>query len=117
MYYEERIRPGKKLKQLLYQAQSGKCMYCGIELDIRYFHVDHKTPWIDEGGDNIGNLQLLCAPCNGRKSDMTDGEFRRLYKLTPSRQAKGRPPQKQIPQSYFDARKKAIAKRRRAMEW
>ncbi len=118
MYEVERIRPGKQLKKLLYEKQKGRCNYCGIKLDIRYFDVDHKTPVSYEGSNSIGNYQLLCGPCNKRKGDLTDGEFRRRYKLIPSRRAKG-PPSKVILQSYFDKMDKQRAKRRRAEddEW
>ena len=107
----ERGYIGKSTKEELYKKQRGKCMYCGIKLTIRYFHLDHKTPVARGGGDNIGNLQLLCAPCNGRKGDMTDGEFRRKYRLTPSRQVKG-PPSRPLSQSRFDKITKENAEKR-----
>ena len=53
---------------------------------------------------------------------MTDGEFRRKYKLTPVRQSKG-PPSKRIPLSYFEnvtekvAKKRAKKKKREEDEW
>ncbi len=101
----------KSTKEELYRKQRGKCMYCGIKLTIRYFHLDHKTPVARDGGNNIGNLQLLCVPCNGRKGDMTDGEFRRKYRLTPSRQVKG-PPSRPLSQSRFDKITKENAEKR-----
>ena len=107
----ERGYIGKGTKDELYKKQKGKCMYCGIKLTIRYFHLDHKTPVSRGGGDNPGNLQLLCGPCNGRKGDMTDGEFRRKYKLTPSRQVKG-PPSRPLSQSRFDKKTKEDAAKR-----
>jgi len=103
---QERGHIGKRVKELLFAEQKGRCMYCGIQLGIKYFNVDHKTPVARDGGGNVGNLQLLCGPCNRKKRDLTDGEFRRIYKLTPSRQAKG-PPTKVTPQDYFDSITKA----------
>ena len=104
------------LKDLLYEAQGGRCNFCGRKIDKAYFHVNHLTPVSRNGSDRPKNLQLLCGPCNTRKGDQTDGEFRRLYKLTPAREAKG-PPTKGIPQQYFEGKSKAIktqkAKRRR----
>ena len=111
----ERKRPSKSEKQMLYNNQKGKCMYCGTKYDIRIFHVDHKTPLNRGGSNSIGNKQLLCGPCNNRKGNLTDGEFRKRYRLTPTRQAKG-PPGRQIPPSHFDAIKKQRDKRKRARE-
>ena len=102
----------KKMKEKLFLKQKGRCMYCGIKLDIRYFHVDHKMPVARDGSNSIGNLQLLCGPCNGRKGgSFSDGEFRRAYKLTPSRQAKN-PPPRQISQQRFDKITKERAAKR-----
>ena len=84
-----RKRIGKTERELLYKAQGGKCNYCGIKLGIRYLHVDHKTPVARDGSDRMSNLQLLCSPCNTRKGDMTDGEFRRRYKLPALSQGPG----------------------------
>ena len=65
---------------------------------------------------------MLCAPCNTGKGKMTDGEFRRRYKLTPSRQAK-EPPSKTIPLKHFEEiskaqqAKNAKQRRRKANDW
>ena len=87
-------------------------MYCGKKLEMAYFDVDHKTPFSRNGSEGIKNKQLLCRPCNTRKGDLTDGEFRRAYKLTPARQAEG-PPTKVIPQKYFEEMTKERARKRR----
>jgi len=99
--------PGRKAtsksdQELMYEKQNGKCMYCGNKLTLHYLHVDHKTP-ISKGGRDIpSNKQLVCQPCNNRKSNKTDGEFRRRYpRLKPASQAKGRPPRTLILQDYF----------------
>ena len=116
----ERRRPSKTMKDLLYLKQKGKCNYCGKKMDIRYFHVDHKTPMARGGADTPANSQLLCAPCNNRKGNMTDGEFRRAYRLSPARKAKS-PPSREIPQSHFDRitkeRQKRRRKQRQAEDW
>ena len=78
---------------------------------MAYFHVDHKTPVARAGSNRISNLQLICGPCNTRKGALTDSEFRRRYKLTPSRKVK-EPPQKVIPQKYFEEISKTIATRK-----
>ena len=118
---QRRRKPISKLiKEGLYKRQKGKCMYCGRKLDIADMHADHKKPWNRGGSDSEKNLQMLCGPCNTRKGDMTDGEFRRAYKavgLLPAQQAKGRPPSRAIPLKKFEEVTKELstkrAKRRR----
>jgi len=89
-----------KAKKELHRAQKGRCMYCGRKPGLAYMHADHKKPLARGGSNSKRNFQLICAACNPRKGSMMDGEFRRKYKLTPSRQAKG-PPLKVIPQKHF----------------
>ena len=107
----ERKRIGKKEREALFKAQKARCMYCGIKAEMTYFDVDHKTPVARGGGNTSGNYQLLCGPCNRRKGATTDGEFRKKYKLTPTRKSKGTPTKK-IPQSFFEATTKTVATRR-----
>ena len=91
----------KTTKQLLFEKQKGKCNYCGNKFSIQYFHIDHKTPISRNGSNRITNLHLLCSPCNTRKGNLIDGEFRRKYKLPGSRVAKT-PPIRLISQEYFE---------------
>ena len=116
----ERRYISKTTKQLLYDKQKGKCNYCGNKLTIQYFHIDHKTPVARGGSDRITNLQLLCGPCNTRKGNSTDGEFRRKYKLPGSRIAKS-PPSRLLSQKRFEkiTKENAVrkAKRRRESDW
>ena len=112
----------KSEKESMYAKQGGKCIYCGNKLSLHYLHVEHKTPLSRGGRDIHSNKQLVCGPCNNRKSDKTDGEFRRRYpRLKPASQAKGRPPSTLIPQGYFDncdkklkveSKKKAVKKKK-----
>lgn len=60
----------------MYDAQNGECVACKTSL-LQGYHVDHIVP-LSKGGDNWPtNLQLLCPPCNMRKSDMSMEEFMR----------------------------------------
>ena len=98
----------KGLRETLYREQTGLCMYCRARLSqtshvdvVRPIsHIDHKVP-VNQGGTNHpDNLQLLCAPCNLRKSDRNDAEFRhRYHSLLPQQQA--RMPTRRIKQSEF----------------
>jgi len=113
----KRKRIGDDYRDALFTKQKGKCMYCGRRRTKRELHIDHKNPVARGGSNSLSNLQLLCSECNTRKGKLTDGEFRRRFKLTPSRQAKG-PPTKAILQSHFrtvasDVAEKKTKKRRR----
>ncbi|MCE2463374.1 MAG: HNH endonuclease [Dehalococcoidia bacterium] len=68
-----------RIKKTLFQAQRGRCYYCGRTHRISYLEIDHKWPVSRGGGNEIGNLQLLCIPCNMRKRIQTDEEFRDRY--------------------------------------
>ncbi len=107
----ERKTPSKKEKDALYVLQHGRCMCCGIKLDIAHMHSDHKIPVARNGSNAITNKQLLCGPCNTRKGKKTDGEFRKRYPfLVPTSNAKS-PPSKAIPQSVFRERDAELKKK------
>ncbi len=75
-------------------------MYCGRRRAFTDLEIDHKIP-VDRGGsDNPRNLQILCPPCNKRKGNQTDREFRRRYReLLPKNHE---PPRPAIRQDAFD---------------
>jgi 5-methylcytosine-specific restriction endonuclease McrA len=70
----------------LYADQEGRCHYAdfagnrGCEVDLRgHYHKDHKNPLSrpeTHPTNDISNIALTCGPCNVRKHDMTENEFR-----------------------------------------
>lgn len=59
------------------KSQNGKCAYCKTKLDKKNTRRDHVTPIARGGTNNRDNIQLLCAPCNLRKSARDPLEFAR----------------------------------------
>lgn len=55
-------------KNMAYEQQNGKCVYCGKEFEIGQMEGDHKKPWRKGGLTTDDNCQMLCRPCNRRKS-------------------------------------------------
>lgn len=98
---ERRAWP-KGLKGQLMRRQNSRCAYCGNRFSAQYFDIDHMMPAAIGGPNDASNLQVLCGPCNRRKGDQTDQEFRRRYaSLVPQR--KLTPPRRPVPQRAFDA--------------
>lgn len=80
-------------------------MYCGAERDIREFQIDHMAPVVRGGPHEMANFQLLCGPCNNRKRDYTDEEFRQRFRELTGPPRRGRsyePPSQQIPLDSFE---------------
>jgi 5-methylcytosine-specific restriction endonuclease McrA len=55
------------------------CRRCGVsamrgQIRTRDLLVDHIVPRAHGGGDQLDNLQTLCAPCSGRKDGPRVGE-------------------------------------------
>ena len=105
---QRRIAPTKRrawprgLKEQLMRQQRNRCVYCGRHYSSHYLDIDHMDPVAYGGSNDPSNLQVLCGPCNRRKGDQTDREFRRRYSgLVPSRRLT--PPSRPVSQSHFDA--------------
>lgn len=52
-----------------YHAQGGKCAICGQAKDFKDMHADHIKPWSRGGKTVRENCQMLCTPCNIKKSN------------------------------------------------
>lgn len=65
----------KWVRKQLFGEQNGLCKDCRNQFEsITLTTIDHIIPLGMDGSDNYNNLQLLCLPCNMRKTkqDMRD---------------------------------------------
>ena len=54
----------RELRRAVFERDGGCCVECGARFDLQY---DHVIPLALGGASTLGNLQILCAVCNGRK--------------------------------------------------
>jgi 5-methylcytosine-specific restriction endonuclease McrA len=59
-----------------YEAQEGRCFYCGAELDD-HWHVDHFVPFSLSGSNTKDNIRVACGFCNDSKGTRHPDEFLR----------------------------------------
>ena len=57
------------LKLAAFERQSGNCPLCGESFAIEDMEADHIKPWSKGGKTVAENCQVLCKPCNRRKSN------------------------------------------------
>lgn len=57
------------MRQKAFEIQKGICKVCAKAFEIADMEADHITPWSESGKTNEGNCQMLCKPCNRRKSN------------------------------------------------
>lgn len=62
----QRIPIPNDVKLAAWARDGGACVQCGSKDNI---HFDHVIPVAKGGGNGLENIQILCAPCNLRKSD------------------------------------------------
>ena len=60
----------------LYGKQRGYCAECRNHYRSKDMQIDHVTPRSKGGGNELANLQLLCAHCNSVKGDGTMDDLR-----------------------------------------
>jgi len=64
------------IRRKLFFLQKGKCAACGMKgRGLSGFHLDHIEPLALGGSHADANMQLLCPPCNLRKSSKPPVKF------------------------------------------
>ena len=56
----------KEIKDEVWNRDNGECVECGLKKDLEF---DHIIPYSKGGADSVNNLQILCRPCNRKKSN------------------------------------------------
>ena len=56
------------VKQKVFEQQQGVCPHCKQAFSIEEMEGDHIDPWSQGGKTTESNCQMLCKPCNRRKS-------------------------------------------------
>lgn len=76
-------------RQRIYNKTSGRCGYCGVNLETDGFQIDHIYP-LCRGGSNLdNNLVASCPLCNKSKGKMTVVEFKKYVLNQVNRARKG----------------------------
>lgn len=74
--YARRNRPNN-LRADVWAKSSGKCWYCGADLNpFRNYHIEHVNPKSKGGADTLDNLVPACSDCNLSKGGLSLNEFR-----------------------------------------
>lgn len=60
---------GEDIKEAVYAEQGGICPICGEHFDLCLMEADHIVPWSKGGKTVKENCQMLCMPCNRKKSN------------------------------------------------
>lgn len=60
-----RQRIPEDVKHYIWTRDEGQCQNCGARTELQF---DHIIPLAMNGSNNAENLQILCGPCNRRKS-------------------------------------------------
>ena len=70
-----------EIRFIVFCKYNGKCAYCGIDL-ARPWDIDHITPQVFGGTNDLENLNPSCKECNNYKchTDL-EGYRRQLHKM------------------------------------
>ena len=64
-------------RELIFERDEYRCVYCGEQFDVGELTVDHVQPRMRGGDHSSGNLVTACNACNARKAGMRLADFLR----------------------------------------
>ena len=68
--FRRHLKPQIRLtRRNLYLRDQGQCQYCGAQLSLKNFTLDHIHPRSKHGGHSWENLVVSCRPCNRKKAN------------------------------------------------
>lgn len=74
------MKIGQQTREKVFVKYKGHCAYCGCEIYLDTFTVDHIVPQCRGGANNIKNYNPCCKRCNQLKSDHSLVTFRNIIK-------------------------------------
>lgn len=70
-------------RRTLMRRQHGRCGWCGCGIGNDSATIDHIRSLLFGGADELRNMVLACAACNGERAEVTTwfGQYRRLRQI------------------------------------
>lgn len=68
------------VRKMLYNKAEGKCTLCGKKLTFSEMTLDHIIPLMQNGKDEVENLQVCCYQCNQLKGSILPADL--MQKVT-----------------------------------
>ena len=62
-------------RHVIHAEAGGRCLYCGIKIELDEMHADHFIPLVKGGSNLRGNIVCSCASCNLSKHDKMPEDF------------------------------------------
>jgi 5-methylcytosine-specific restriction endonuclease McrA len=64
----------RKLAQLIYERDGRECVACQTDENLSIDHIEPVSETDIEQWFNPDNMQVMCMPCNRKKSNKTTGQ-------------------------------------------
>ena len=82
---QKRKRITKADRLQVFNKYSGRCAYCGREMEIKEMQVDHMIPLRVGGADEMWNYMPACRRCNHYKRGSSMEAFREMVEKIPQK--------------------------------
>lgn len=65
----------RRIRTMVIERDGRRCVFCGVDLEIKEIHIDHVIPESKGGPTTYDNLQVTCRKCNTEKGALSESEF------------------------------------------